>query len=167
VVSWVRHVIWWQVYPLGFLGAEKDLGALQGEVERLPRLQGWLDHLISWGGNGLLLGPIFTSSSHGYDTVDYFKIDPRLGDDEDFDALVDSCRKRGVRLLLDGVFNHVGRDFPPVAKALAEGPGSATEDWVSRLYDTDGVITADYFEATTASSPSITTRRRCRTTYGT
>ena len=145
-MSWVSHVIWWQVYPLGFLGAEKDLGALQGEVERLPRLQGWLDHLISWGGNGLLLGPIFTSSSHGYDTVDYFQIDPRLGDDEDFDALVDSCRKRGVRLLLDGVFNHVGRDFPPVAKALAEGPGSATEDWVSRLYDTDGVITADYFE---------------------
>jgi cyclomaltodextrinase / maltogenic alpha-amylase / neopullulanase len=51
-----------------------------------------------------------------------------------------------VRLLLDGVFNHVGRDFPPVAKALAEGPGSAAADWVSRLYDTDGVITADYFE---------------------
>ena len=145
-MSWVSHVIWWQVYPLGFLGAEKDLGALQGEVERLPRLQGWLDHLISWGGNGLLLGPIFTSSSHGYDTVDYFQIDPRLGDDDDFDALVDACRERGVRLLLDGVFNHVGRDFPPVAKALAEGPGSAAEDWVSRLYDTDGVITADYFE---------------------
>ena len=62
-MSWVDHVIWWQVYPLGFLGAEKELGAFQGEVNRLPRLQGWLDHLISWGGNGLLLGPIFTSSS--------------------------------------------------------------------------------------------------------
>ena len=57
-------------------------------MDRLPRLQGWLDHLISWGGNGLLLGPIFTSSTHGYDTVDYFQIDPRLGDDDDFDALV-------------------------------------------------------------------------------
>jgi cyclomaltodextrinase / maltogenic alpha-amylase / neopullulanase len=94
-------------------------------VSRLPRLQGWLDHLISWGGNGLLLGPIFTPASHGYDTVDYFQIDPRLGDDADFDALVAACRDRGVRLLLDGVFNHVGREFPPVAKALAEGPGSA------------------------------------------
>ena len=123
-MSWVDHVIWWQVYPLGFLGAEKELGEVRGEVSRLPRLVGWLDHLISWGGNGLLLGPIFTSSSHGYDTVDYFQIDPRLGDDADFDALVAACRARGVRLLLDGVFNHVGQDFPPVAQALAEGPGS-------------------------------------------
>ncbi|HXU97067.1 MAG TPA: alpha-amylase family glycosyl hydrolase, partial [Jiangellaceae bacterium] len=145
-MSWVDHVIWWQVYPLGFLGAEKELGPFQGEVNRLPRLEGWLDHLISWGGNGLLLGPIFTSSSHGYDTVDYFQIDPRLGDDADFDALVAACRDRGVRLLLDGVFNHAGRDFPPVAQALAEGPGSGAEDWVSQLYDTRGVITADYFE---------------------
>ena len=144
--SWVDHVIWWQVYPLGFLGAEKELASVRGEVNRLPRLRGWLDHLISWGGNGLLLGPIFTSTSHGYDTVDYFRIDPRLGDDADFDRLVAACRARGVRLLLDGVFNHAGRNFPPVAQALAEGPGSAAEEWVSKLYDTGGVITADYFE---------------------
>ena len=94
-MSWVSHVIWWQVYPLGFLGAEKELRAVRGEANRLPKLQGWLDHLISWGGNGLLLGPIFTSSSHGYDTVDYFQIDPRLGDDADFDALVAACREEG------------------------------------------------------------------------
>jgi cyclomaltodextrinase / maltogenic alpha-amylase / neopullulanase len=100
-------------------------------VNRLPRLQGWLDHLISWGGNGLLLGPIFTSSSHGYDTIDYVQIDPRLGDDADFDALVAACTDRGVRLLIDGVFSHAGRGFPPVAQALAEGPGSGAEDWVS------------------------------------
>jgi cyclomaltodextrinase / maltogenic alpha-amylase / neopullulanase len=146
MVSWVDHVIWWQVYPLGFLGAEKEAGAVQSGVNRLPRLHGWLDHLISWGGNGLLLGPIFTSTSHGYDTVDYFQIDPRLGDDADFDRLVEACRARGVRLLLDGVFNHAGRNFPPVAQALAEGPGSEAEVWVSKLYDTAGVITADYFE---------------------
>ena len=146
MVSWVDHVVWWQVYPLGFLGAEKVLGAVQGEVNRLAGLQGWLDHLISWGGNGLLLGPIFTSSTHGYDTVDYLRIDPRLGDDADFDGLVAACQERGVRLLLDGVFNHAGREFPPVARALAEGPGSASADWVSQLYDTAGVITADYFE---------------------
>ena len=73
----------------------------------------------------------FTSSSHGYDTIDYVQIDPRLGDDADFDALVAACTDRGVRLLLDGVFSHAGRDFPPVAQALAEGPGSGAEDWVS------------------------------------
>ncbi|HWI01674.1 MAG TPA: alpha-amylase family glycosyl hydrolase [Propionibacteriaceae bacterium] len=146
MASWVDHVIWWQVYPLGFLGAEKELGPLLAKVSRLPRLRGWLDHLISWGGNGLLLGPIFTSTSHGYDTVDYFHIDPRLGDDADFDSLVAACKAKGVRLLLDGVFNHAGRNFPPVSQALAEGPGSQAEEWVSKLYDTAGVITADYFE---------------------
>ena len=118
-MSWVDHVVWWQVYPLGFLGAEKELGAVRGRVNPLSGLQGWLDHVISWGGNGLLLGPIFTSSTHGYDTIDYLRIDPRLGDDADFDALVEVCRDRGVRLLLDGVFNHAGREFPPVAAALA------------------------------------------------
>ena len=80
--------------PTRLRGAEKELGSFHGEVSRLPRLQGWLDHLISWGGNGPLLGPIFTPASHGYDTVDYFQIDPRLGDDADFDALVAACRDR-------------------------------------------------------------------------
>jgi glycosidase len=143
-VQWARHAIWWQVYPLGFAGAEKDSSA--ATVHRLPRLVGWLDHLISLGCNGLLLGPVFASGTHGYDTVDYFRIDPRLGDEADFDALVAACRARGVRLLLDGVFNHAGREFPPVARALAEGPGSAAEDWVAGLHDNGGMITADYFE---------------------
>jgi hypothetical protein len=75
-------------------------GAFQVEVNRLRRPHGSLDHLISWGGNGMLLGPIFTSRSHGYDTIDYYQIDPRLGDDADFDALVAACRGGGMRLLL-------------------------------------------------------------------
>ena len=126
MASWVDHVIWWQVYPLGFVGAEKELDDVRGEVHRLPRLQGWLDHLISWGGNGLMLGPIFTSSTHGYDTVDYLQIDPRLGDDDDFDRLVTAAHDRGIRVLLDGVFNHVGREHPAF-RALAEhGPDAET-----------------------------------------
>lgn len=144
--SWVDQVVWWQVFPLGFVGAEADGAAVAEPVHRLPRLVGWLDHLVSLGANGLLLGPIFASSTHGYDTVDYFRIDPRLGDDADFDALVAACRHRGVRLLLDGVFNHAGREFAPVRQALAEGPGSSAAPWVAQLYDNDGMITADYFE---------------------
>ncbi|HST66611.1 MAG TPA: alpha-amylase family glycosyl hydrolase [Mycobacteriales bacterium] len=142
--QWVEHVVWWQVAPLGFTGAEPV--AVAEVHHRLPALEGWLDHLIALGCNGLLLGPVFAAGTHGYDTVDWFRIDPRLGDDADFDALVAACRARGVRLLLDGVFNHAGRDFPPVAKALAEGPGSDAEDWVARLHDNGGMITADYFE---------------------
>ena len=146
VSPWVGHVIWWQVYPLGFLGAEKELGAVTGRGKPAAEAAGVARSPDFLGRQRFAARPIFTSTSHGYDTVDYFQIDPRLGDDDDFDALVAACRERGVRLLLDGVFNHVGRDFPPVAKALAEGPGSAAEDWVSHLYDTGGVITADYFE---------------------
>ena len=146
--EWVDHAIWWHVYPLGFVGAEREAADLpEGRVEhRLGRLGGWLDHLVSLGCNGLLLAPVFASATHGYDTVDYLRIDPRLGDDADFDALVTACHERGVRVLLDGVFNHAGRGFAPVARALAEGPGSPDAEWVKQLYDTDGVITADYFE---------------------
>ena len=115
-------------------------------MNRLPRLKGWLDHLISWGGNGLLLGPIFTSSSHGYDTIDYFQVDPRLGDDADFDALAAACRKRGVRLLLDGDLQSCWPRLPAGRAGTVRRTGIGAEDWVSHLYDTDGVITADYFE---------------------
>jgi len=137
----VDHVIWWHVYPLGFAGAGRH-----PVPHGLRRIEGWLDHLVSLGANGLLLGPVFTSATHGYDTTDYFHIDPRLGDDGDLDRLVRACHDRGIRVLLDGVFNHAGRQFPPVAQALAEGPGSPAADWVHRLYDHGGMVTADYFE---------------------
>jgi len=130
VSSWVEHVIWWHVYPLGFVGAEKELANAHPEPHRLSRLLGWLDHLVALGCNGLLLGPVFASATHGYDTTDYFRIDPRLGDDADFDALVAACHERGVRLLLDGVFNHAGRDFAPVRDALAAGAGSEAGRWI-------------------------------------
>ena len=120
--------------------------AVRGVPHGLRRIEGWLDHLVSLGANGLLLGPVFTSTSHGYDTIDYLHIDPRLGDDDDLDRLVTACHDRGIRVLLDGVFNHAGREFPPVAQALAEGPGSPAADWVHRLYDHNGLVTADYFE---------------------
>ena len=61
---------------------------------------------------------MFASRSHGYDTTDHFRIDPRLGDDADFDRLVDEARQRGLRVLLDGVFNHVGTEFPAIGRQL-------------------------------------------------
>jgi glycosidase len=75
------------------------------------------------------LTPIFASSTHGYDTVDPFRIDPRLGDDADFDALVAAAHDRGLRLLLDGVFNHVGRGFPAFQQVLAEGAAAPAASW--------------------------------------
>lgn len=130
VSSWVEHVIWWHVYPLGFVGAGPELAGASPKPHQLGRLHGWLDHLVALGCNGLALGPVFASRTHGYDTTDYLRIDPRLGDEGDFDALVAACRERGIRVLLDGVFNHAGRDFPPVREALERGADSPAAAWI-------------------------------------
>ena len=140
--SWVEHAVFWHVYPLGFLGAERtaaEAAAAHGDAvqHRLPRLLPWLDHAVDLGASGLLLGPVFASEAHGYDTTDHFRIDPRLGDDADFDALVAAAHERGLRVVLDGVFNHVGQGFPAFRRALAEGPGSDAAGWF-RLHWPDG-----------------------------
>jgi cyclomaltodextrinase len=124
--------ILWHVYPLGFVGAEREA---RPEVQhRLRRLEPWLDYLLELGANVLQLGPVFASETHGYDTTDHFRIDPRLGDDGDFDALVAAARDRGIRLVLDGVFNHVGRSFPRFQEAAAD-PGSPAARWFRRQGD--------------------------------
>lgn len=109
--DWVAHAIWWQIYPLGFVGAFPADPPPSPDEHRLRRIVDWLDHAVQLGASGVALGPIFASRTHGYDTTDHFRIDPRLGDDDDFDQLVAEARQRGLRILLDGVFNHVGTDF--------------------------------------------------------
>ncbi|MCE1175260.1 MAG: alpha-amylase, partial [Propionibacteriales bacterium] len=117
-MSLLDHAIWWHVYPLGACGAPAH--ASDAPIEpRLQRLEPWLDYAIELGCSGLLLGPIFASTSHGYDTLDHFRIDPRLGDDDTFDHLIAECHRRGLSVMLDGVFNHVGRDHHLVADAVA------------------------------------------------
>jgi glycosidase len=116
MTPWVEHAIWWHLYPLGFAGAEKAaLPPGTPVAHRLGRLEDWLDYVVELGCSGLMLGPVFASETHGYDTVDHFRIDPRLGDDEDFDQLIAAAHGKGLRVVLDGVFNHVGRSFqaPP------------------------------------------------------
>jgi cyclomaltodextrinase len=130
--GWADQAIFWHVYPLGFTGAEARATSVDRVTHRLPRLVPWLDYMLELGCNALALGPIFQSESHGYDTVDHFRIDPRLGDDADFDRLVELLRARGVRLVLDGVFNHVGRGFPRLADASARGDASPSARWFWR-----------------------------------
>lgn len=127
--SWVRDAIWWEVFPLGFVGAEPESRAGAGVAHRLDRVRAWLDYAVELGASGLQLGPIFASSTHGYDTVDHLRIDDRLGDDADFDALVEAAHGRGLRVLLDGVFNHVGRAFPAFQEVLARGPQAPSASW--------------------------------------
>lgn len=108
---WVEHAIWWQVYPLGFVGAYPADPPPGPDQHRLRRVAEWFDYAIELGASGIALGPVFASRTHGYDTTDHYRIDPRLGDDADFDVLIGEARTRGLRVLLDGVFNHVSADF--------------------------------------------------------
>ncbi|MFF1528063.1 alpha-amylase family protein [Cellulomonas sp. NPDC058312] len=122
--TWVDHAMWWHVYPLGFTGAEPVADDATPVTHRLAQVEAWVDHVVDLGLNGLALGPVFASSTHGYDTVDHLRVDPRLGDRDDLDRLLAAARDRGVRVLLDGVFNHVGEEHPLFRAALAGGPGS-------------------------------------------
>ncbi|WP_127782943.1 alpha-amylase family glycosyl hydrolase [Rhodococcus sp. X156] len=136
MTAWPEHVMWWHLYPLGFTGAPihpepsaPDDGPTAGAVtHRLHGVEAWLDHVLALGLNGIALGPVFASQTHGYDTVDYFRIDPRLGDEHDFDHLVAAAHQRGIRVLLDGVFNHVGRAHPAFVQVEQHGPASATAE---------------------------------------
>ena len=131
-MGWVEHAIWWQVYPLGFCGApirEADASP----APRLRRLLNWLDYAIELGASGLLLGPVFASRTHGYDGLDQFRIDPRLGGDQDFDDLIGACRERGLRVILDGAFSHVSAEHPALLRALREGANSPS----AALFDID------------------------------
>lgn len=147
--QWVNTSIWWHVYPLGFTGAPPDLPKSTSlpPTHRLTRLIEWLDYAIELGVNGLCLGPIFHSQSHGYDTIDYYTIDPRLGDEADFDKLLNAAHERGMRVVLDGVFNHVGTNHPWFQKALAD-PTAAPAQWFS-LYPKEDRCDYDHFEGHT------------------
>jgi cyclomaltodextrinase len=138
VSDWVRHVLWWQAYPLGFTGAERTaLPEGAAPVPRLRQVEAWLPHLVELGCNGLALGPVFASQTHGYDTVDHFRVDSRLGSEADLQRLLDACHERGVRVLLDGVFNHVGRGHPRFRALLDQGHDSPAARWFHVQHDTD------------------------------
>jgi cyclomaltodextrinase / maltogenic alpha-amylase / neopullulanase len=108
---WSYDSIFYHIYPLGFCGAPERNDFNAAPVPRLEKLYTWLDHLQYLGITALYLGPLFESSAHGYDTADYYHVDRRLGTDETLAKLSAEIHRRGMRLVLDGVFNHTGRDF--------------------------------------------------------
>ncbi|MFC3993930.1 alpha-amylase family protein [Actinoplanes siamensis] len=142
--GWAEHVVWWHLHPLSFLGAPRNAPPDGTPAQpRLRNLEPWLDYLVELGCNGLALGPVFASESHGYDTVDHYRVDPRLGTEDDLRRLIDECHRRGVRVLLDGVFNHVGRGFGPFRDVLARGRDSAYTSWFRLSFD-GGLDYADF-----------------------
>lgn len=129
---WIRESIFYHIYPLGFCGAPQNNSASQ-PVNRVHKISDLLPHLLKLGINALYLGPVFESSEHGYDTADYYQVDRRLGTNEDFKAVCDTLKKNGIRIVLDGVFNHVGRDFWAFQDVMQKGQQSPYCSWFSGL----------------------------------
>jgi glycosidase len=127
--SWWRDAVFYHIYPLGFCGAEPRNDFQSAPVPRLELVSDHIPHMKELGCNALYLGPLFESSAHGYDTADYFKVDRRLGAEDTLRHLVDDCHRAGIRVVLDGVFNHVGREYWAFRDLREDGAASAYTDW--------------------------------------
>ena len=108
-MSYINESVIYNIYPIGFCGAPK-VNDFKQEY-RLDKIYDWIEHMKKMSVNVLVLNPVFESTRHGYDTIDYRKIDSRLGDNNSFKKICETLHKNGIKIILDGVFNHVGRDF--------------------------------------------------------
>lgn len=124
---WWEESVFYQIYPLGFCGApfEND-----GKTEnRISKVSEWSEHISNLGANAVYFSPVFESDTHGYNTRDYRKIDCRLGTNEDFAAVCRDLHNKGIKVILDGVFNHVGRGFWAFRDVLEKRESSPYRDW--------------------------------------
>ncbi len=127
-MAWYDEAVFYHIYPLGLTGAPKQNP--YGEPEhRLNTLLPWITHIKKIGCNALYIGPLFESVGHGYETTDYKKLDSRLGTNEDLAAFVAECHRQGIKVVLDGVFNHTGRDFFAFQDLKQNREQSAYKDW--------------------------------------
>ena len=130
---WHEEAVFYQIYPLGFCGApfEND-----GKLEhRILKVIDWIPHLVKLNINAVYFSPVFESDTHGYNTRDYSKIDCRLGTNEDFKKVVDELHKNNIKVVLDGVFNHVGRGFWAFQDVLQKRWDSPYKDWFNISFD--------------------------------
>ena len=128
---WAYESVFYQIYPLGFCGApfEND-----GRLEhRIKKVNDWIPHIKKVGANAIYFSPVFESDTHGYNTRDYTKIDTRLGTNEDFAEVCANLHKEGIKVVLDGVFNHVGRGFWAFQDVLKNREQSPYVNWFARI----------------------------------
>ena len=130
---WAYEIVFYQIYPLGFCGApfEND-GVL---TPRIRKVIDWIPHIKNLGANAIYFSPVFESDTHGYNTRDFRKIDVRLGTNEDFADVCQALHKEGIKVVLDGVFNHVGRGFWAFQDVLEKRWDSPYKDWFHISFD--------------------------------
>ena len=124
---WAYESVFYQIYPLGFCGAPFENDGIASS--RILKTIDFIPHLKKLGVDTVLFNPVFESDTHGYNTRDYSKIDVRLGTNEDFALVCDKLHQNGIRVVLDGVFNHVGRGFFCFKDVLEKREASNYKDW--------------------------------------
>ena len=127
-MAWYDEAVFYHIYPLGMTGAPKQNSYGKPE-HRLNTLLPLISQIKKLGCNALYIGPLFESVGHGYETTDYKKLDTRLGTNEDLTEFVEECHKQGIRVILDGVFNHTGRDFFAFQDIKLHRESSIYRDW--------------------------------------
>ncbi len=126
-MAWYDSAVFYHIYPLGLCGcAHENNGTKEAHFDQLNE---WAEHAKDIGCSAIYIGPLFESGSHGYDTTDYRMVDRRLGTNEDFKEFVVNCHDMGLKVIVDGVFNHVGRDFFAFADLKANRESSRYRDW--------------------------------------
>ena len=126
--TWYERGVFYHMYPLGMTGAPRHNDATE-VTNRFAELLQWILHIRSLGCNAIYIGPLFESTSHGYDTRDYKLVDRRLGDNESFKDFVKHCHDSGIRVVVDGVFNHTGREFFAFKDIQEKKWDSPYKDW--------------------------------------
>ncbi|MBR1407674.1 MAG: alpha-amylase [Clostridia bacterium] len=127
-MSWFEEAVFYHIYPLGLTGAPAE-NPYGEAVHRLRSLEVWIPHIRSLGATALYIGPLFESVGHGYETTDYRRLDTRLGTNEDLADFVRLCHEAGIRVILDAVFNHTGRDFFAFRDIREKREASRYRDW--------------------------------------
>ena len=130
---WAYESVFYQIYPLGFCGAPFENDGVQ--QHRILKILDWIPHIEKLGCNAIYFSPIFESDTHGYNTRDYTKIDCRLGTNEDFKKIADALHEKDIKIVLDGVFNHVGRGFFAFKDVQEKRWDSRYKDWFNINFD--------------------------------
>ena len=132
-MKWYDGAVFYHIYPIGMTGAPRTNTFEAGE-HRLNKLLDWLPHIKEIGCDAIYIGPLFESVAHGYETADYKKLDSRLGDNNDFINFVKACHEIGIKVIVDGVFNHVGREFFAFKDLKEHRENSAYRDWFKNIH---------------------------------
>lgn len=127
-MNWYNNAVFYHIYPLGLTDSPKANTYIQDKC-RIKELFPWIEHIKNLNCNALYIGPLFESATHGYDTTDYKKLDSRLGTNDNLKEFVAYCHGNGIKVIFDGVFNHVGRDFFAFKDLLKNRENSEYKDW--------------------------------------